>query len=94
MTKAYRNKKTGATIYSPLKIQGGNWAPLEEFEKEEVKKEEVKEVKEVEKEDKEEVVEETSTDLTKKDIIQELEAIGIEYNQKMTKAELLELLEN
>ena len=80
----YINKKTGAMIDSPSVILGGNW---EEYKDEVVfdSKPDNVDVEDFKPDD--EVVE-----LTKKDIIQELDAFGIEYNPKMTKDELYNLM--
>lgn len=82
----YLNKRTGAIIDSPSPISGGDW--VEYDGKETV----AKAPTETKNEEAEKVVEESSTDLTKAEIINELEALGIEYDKKAKKEELLTLL--
>lgn len=99
----YRNTKTGAIIDSPCIISGGDWVAEETAiaKKEEIK--EVVEVKKVEviKEVSKEVVEveepeeEEKDDIdgiTKKEIMQELDAFGIEYNPRAKKEVLYNLM--
>lgn len=87
------NHKTGAIIDSDS-LLGGAWEVYEP-KKQHIKpkekpvvKEKAKQPKEVEKE----VVKET--DLTVREIKQELDAFGIKYNNKSTKSELLKILED
>lgn len=79
----YINKKTGAMIDSPSVISGGNW---EEY------KDEVVVDSKPDNVDVEDSVPDDVDELTKKDIMQELDAFGIEYNPKMTKDELYNLM--
>lgn len=84
------NRKTGAIIDSDS-LLGGAWEiyePTKDTKTKEkpVKKEEVN-TKEEEKETNKE------TDLTVREIKQELDAFGVEYNSKATKSELLKILE-
>lgn len=89
----YKNTKTGAIIHSPCKIAGGDWVKLEEIEgvgeEAEIEEEEVKEVEEKTEEPKEKV---TFKGVTVKDIKQELDAMGIEYNPRANKKELYNLM--
>ena len=85
------NHKTGAIIDSDS-LLGGAWEiyePTKDTKTKEkpVKKEEVN-TKEEEKETNKE------TDLTVREIKQELDAFGVEYNSKATKSELLKILED
>ena len=85
------NRKTGAIIDSDS-LLGGAWEiyePTKDTKTKEkpVKKEEVN-TKEEEKETNKE------TDLTVREIKQELDAFGVEYNNKATKSELLKILED
>ena len=85
------NRKTGAIIDSDS-LLGGAWEiyePTKDTKTKEkpVKKEEVN-TKEEEKETNKE------TDLTVREIKQELDAFGVEYNSKATKSELLKILED
>lgn len=77
----YINTRTGAIIDSPCLISGGDWI---EYGKQKPKKEVVKEVKKT--------VEETSTDLTKEEVMNELDALGMEYNKKAKKEDLIKLM--
>lgn len=88
----YRNVKTGTVLDSPYPLTGDNWVLDSEYQ--ENKKEEIiEEVKEQKQDFKKSVLNDKKIDeITKVDIIQELEAFGIEYNKKMTKKELIELL--
>ena len=80
----YINKKTGAILDSPSKIYGGDWV---EYTKKEAQKEKVLEEKQVapEKVEKE-------SDLTKADIMSELDALGIEYDKNAKKEDLFKLM--
>lgn len=85
----YINTVTRATIDSPTPIFGGDWILKDKEEKEET----VAPIEPVEEiEEDAEVVENDMGELTKADIMQELDAFGIEYNKKDTKAELYELM--
>lgn len=98
----YKNTRTGAIIDSPCKISGGNWIELKE--EEEVQVEEVNDVEDKNKIDEEnieveeqgEVEEEKEAEdfdgITKKQIMQELDAFGIEYNPRAKKQELYDLM--
>lgn len=87
----YRNLKTGAVIDSPYNLTGANWVLESEFKKEEVK-EVKKEVPKPVKKKESKLVDKKVDEITKAEIIQELEAFGIEYNKNMTKKELIDLL--
>lgn len=80
----YINTKTGARISSPDVLYGENWKKVGEEVKEEVEK--------VEKEIKEEKEEKSSDEITKNDIMTQLDALGIEYNPKAKKDELYKLM--
>jgi len=90
----YRNIKTGATIRSSSKIRGKNWVEITdevEVKEETVKGQEVlEEVEEESLKGKEEV--DDIDGVTKKEIMQELDALGIEYNPRATKKELYDLM--
>lgn len=81
----YINTKTGARISSPDVLYGENWQVVgEEVEEVENTKEKTK---------KEKVQEEKSSDeITKKYIMAQLDALGIEYNPKARKDELYKLM--
>lgn len=94
MTK-YRNKKTGAIIDSSFALTGSNWE-IYSPKKEESENELLKEKDEIKKENiSKEIDSKKATDsnkLTKAELIQELKAFGIEYDESMTKSQLIELL--
>lgn len=82
----YVNTKTGARISSPDVLYGENWQVVGEEVKEEVGKigNQIKEKKDQE--------EKSSDEITKKEIMAELAALGIEYNPKARKDELYKLM--
>lgn len=91
----YRNLKTGAVIDSPYNLTGDNWILESEFKEDKKEVKEKKVVKETKKEpEKKEskIADKKVDEVTKAEIIQELDAFGIEYNKNMTKKELIELL--
>lgn len=79
----YYNKRTGAIIDSPSIIYGGDWIEYDKdtmtISEENIEKEEPK-------------VKENSSDLTKAEIINELEALGINHDKNDKKEDLLKLL--
>lgn len=87
----YRNTKTGVVIDSPCFISGGDWVAEETTIAIEVEAKHV-EVKVKEKIEKVEVPEESIEGITKKEIMQELDAFGIEYNPRAKKQELYNLM--
>lgn len=94
----YKNTKTGAIIYSPCVISGGDWEVVMHNQKgEEIDgNEEVPSTEEEAKEEKEEKEEDqdesTIEGVTKKQIMQELDAMGIKYDPKARKEELYNLM--
>ncbi len=80
----YFNKKTGAILDSPSKIYGGQWI---EYAKKDAGQEAPKEKVEDKK-----PVEESSTDLTKEEVMNELDALGIDYDKKVKKEDLIKLM--
>lgn len=82
----YINTKTGARMSSPDVLYGENWKKLGEEVIEEVEKveNEIKEEKEIE--------DKSSDEITKDDIMAQLDALGIEYNPKAKKEELYKLM--
>lgn len=91
----YFNTLTKATIDTEFKVSGGDWV-LEDDAKKQVLEDDKVEV-EVEQEPTETVVEETTGDekydsVTKAQIMQELDAFGIEYDKKATKRVLYDLM--
>lgn len=92
MTKYY-NTKTRAIIDSPLVISGENWIKYED--KDQVEETEIEAVEdEIVEEAEEKETEKPSADkkVTKADIENELEALGVEYDKKATKDDLYALL--
>ncbi|WP_455257321.1 hypothetical protein [Peptoniphilus asaccharolyticus] len=89
----YINKVTRAVIDSPTPISGGDWV-LREQEKREEPAVTTETATNTDEETEAEVTEKDIDGLTKADIMQELDAFGIEYNKKATKAELYELMMN
>lgn len=81
----YINTKTGARISSPDVLYGENWEVVDEEVKEEVKNDSNK------KEEKDQE-EKSSDEITKREIMAELDALGIEYNPKARKDELYKLM--
>lgn len=81
----YINTKTGARISSPDVLYGENW---------QVVGEEVEGVENTEEKTKKEKIQEekSSDEITKKDIMAQLDALGIEYNPKARKDELYKLM--
>ena len=80
----YINKKTGAILNSPSKIYGGAWVEYTKKDAQEVSTH-------VEEPVKPEKVENES-DLTKADIMNELDALGIEYDKNAKKEDLFKLM--
>ncbi len=85
------NTKTGGVISSSSVAMGGFWVEKGKEITEE-KNEEVTETKSDQTKNQTENQDDKST-ITKKDIMQELDALKIEYDSKMTKDELLKLLQ-
>lgn len=80
----YFNKKTGAILDSPSKIYGGQWIEYG-------KKDDIQEVPDKKVEVKKEVKKESS-ELKKEEIMNELEALGIDYDKKAKKEDLIKLM--
>lgn len=78
----YLNTKTGAIVDSPSAISGGFWV---EYDKQAKDKAATKVKPKVE-------APKDSSNLTKDEIINELEALGIDYNSKAKKDELIKLM--
>ena len=87
----YINTKTGARISSPDILSGENW--IEYDGKEKIKEESTETV--IKKPIEENPAEEDPAldGITKKQIEQELEALGIEYDPKAKKADLYKLMQ-
>ena len=87
----YFNTLTKATIDTEFKISGGDWVLEDELEKVVVDTVEDKQ-KEVEQVSEETTGDETYDGITKAQIMQELDAFGIEYDKKATKRVLYDLM--
>ncbi|MDT1997238.1 hypothetical protein MX633_11230 [Carnobacterium divergens] len=102
----YKNLKTGATFSSPCKISGGDWVVAGMNESKESDSKETgntieQEVDEQQQVNQKEVESETAGNkqgdeaydgITRAQIMQELDAFGIEYDKKANKKELYELM--
>lgn len=80
----YFNKKTGAILDSPSNCYGGQWIEYD-------KKDDIQEAPKEKVEVKEEVKKESS-ELTKEEIMNELDALGIDYDKKAKKEDLIKLM--
>lgn len=102
----YKNTKTGVTFSSPCVVSGGDWVLLKDEPKTDEEPKAVNEVEIENPADEAEIpaaAPEQQADekdeqvaglegITKKQIMQELDAFGIEYNAASKKAELYELM--
>jgi len=102
----YHNIKTGVTFSSPFVISGGDWVLLKDEPKLDEEQKALNEVKienpadeaeipavapEQQADEKDEQVAGLE-DITKKQIMQELDAFGIKYNPSSKKQELYDLM--
>ena len=87
----YFNTLTKATIDTEFKISGGDWVLESELEKVVVDTVDDKQ-KEVEQVSEETTGDEKHDSVTKAQIMQELDAFGIEYDKKATKRVLYDLM--
>ena len=87
----YFNTLTKATIDTEFKISGGDWVLEDELEKVVVDTVDDKQ-KEVEQVSEETTGDEKYDSVTKAQIMQELDAFGIEYDKKATKRALHDLM--
>ena len=87
----YKNVKTGAVFSSPCIVKGGDWVNVADAPKEPVK--EVKTGEQITKmQGEESETEDELPEITKKQIMQELDAFDIEYDSKAKKKELYDLM--
>lgn len=86
----YFNTLTKATIDTEFKISGGDWVLEDELEKVVVGTDDDTQ-KEVEQVSEETTGDEKYDSITKAQIMQELDAFGIEYDKKSTKRVLYDL---
>lgn len=87
----YFNTLTKATIDTEFKISGGDWVLEDELEKVVVGTDDDTQ-KEVEQVSEETTGDEKYDSITKAQIMQELDAFGIEYDKKATKRVLYDLM--
>ena len=87
----YFNTLTKSTIDTEFKISGGDWVLEDELEKVVVDTVDDKQ-KEVEQVSEETTGDEKYDSVTKAQIMQELDAFGIEYDKKATKRALYDLM--
>ena len=84
----YLNQKTGAILDSPCQVSGGDWVEYsKQNEKINVSVQAAKAIME-----EPAGISKGSKELTREEVINELEALGIEFNKKAKKEELLKLL--
>lgn len=88
----YINKKTKAIIDSLSIISGGDWISYDQYLKErKYKSSNDKSIDQEELEKKEEVKKDNKG-ITKEEIMQELDSLGVEYDPKMKKDDLYKLM--
>lgn len=87
-----KNKKTGAVIDSPFNIVGGDWIK-EPVEQNDIVEDSIQDVNKADEPitNSEEGFSEMEG-VTKKEIMQELDAFGIKYNANAKKQELYDLM--
>lgn len=93
----YKNKKTGGVINTPFVISGGDWIPYNQ-------EPEIKQLEENNENHQQEDVPQKNTvadektdnpaldDITKADIMQELDAFGVKYDKRSNKQVLYDLM--
>lgn len=91
----YKNTRTGVVISTPCVVSGGNWKLIDE-EQEQVNAaqviEETTPVNVPEQDDTANTASDDLADITKKDIMQELDAMKIKYDPRAKKQELYDLM--
>lgn len=86
----YKNTRTGVVIDTRCVVRGGEWVSLENLEV--TNNQEIPEAPQEEiVEEKDEVIEGLES-ITKKQIMQELDAFGVEYDSKSNKQTLYDLM--
>lgn len=91
----YRNKETGIVIDSPGPISGPMWEEYDPDAPEEVEESEEAPQKEPEAPKEKPAPKKMDADeITRADIMRELDAFGIKYDKKATKKELLKVMES
>lgn len=90
----YKNTKTGVVIDTPCIVSGGNWIPFLKNSVLESERQIVEKPVEVQEPVKRES-EENKTDfdeITRSQIMQELDAFGVEYDKRANKQTLYDLM--
>ncbi len=92
----YRNKETGIVIDSPGPISGPMWEKYDPDAPEEVGEMEEEAPKKEPEDPKEKPTPKKAAagEITRADIMRELDAFGIKYDKKATKKELLKVMES
>lgn len=91
----YKNTRTGVVITTPCVVSGGNWKLIDDEQEQVNDTQEIEEttpINEPEKEDAANAVSDDLADVTKKDIMQELDAMKIKYDPRAKKQELYDLM--
>ncbi|MDT2515709.1 hypothetical protein P7D79_15900 [Enterococcus avium] len=89
----YKNTKTGVTFSSPFVISGGDWIRIDgEPVTNSIVSEKTQTVAEPEKDDTANIASDDLADVTKKEIMQELDAMKIKYDPRAKKQELYDLM--
>lgn len=88
----YKNSRTGVVIDTPCFVKGGNWKAFDETVEDAIPTNESEErpVESVQIDD--ETNESNSGGVTRKEIMQELDAMGIKYDAKAKKDDLYKLM--
>lgn len=88
----YKNTKTGAIINSSCVVCGGDWVPYDsKFKQEALIANELPEIQE-QPEEKETKNDEAFDKITRPQIMQELDAFGVEYDKRANKQTLYDLM--
>lgn len=91
----YKNTRTGVVISTPCVVSGGNWKLIDEEQEQVNDAQEIEETttdNEPEQEYAAKVSSDDLADVTKKDIMQELDAMKIKYDPRAKKQELYDLM--
>ena len=91
----YKNTRTGVVITTPCEVSGGNWKLIDD-EQEQGNVSPVSVVitptEETVQEDATNVASDDLADIKKKEIMQELDAMGIKYDPRAKKQDLYDLM--
>lgn len=91
----YKNTRTGVVISTPCVVSGGNWKLIDDDQEQVNDHQEIEETTPVNEPEHEDVANAASDDLadvTKKEIMQELDAMGIKYDSRAKKQDLYDLM--